>query len=255
MPKLDFIPPALQAIDEPPKALYYEGDTSLLDRPLISIIGARRSSNYAKSWTKRIALALKEAGAVVISGGAFGIDSAAHEAAYPNTIAILAGSIDTDDRDQIKPIKQNALVLSEYEKEITPRNWSFVHRNRLVTGLAIAVCVTYADPRSGSSSSCNYAIKQNKPLFVLPHRIGESDATNSLLASGKARAIWSEEKLLSDLGLQAPKKSEDPLLQFAADRPAYDAALEKFGALIYEYELSGKINVKDGRIELANVSY
>jgi DNA processing protein len=183
------------------------------------------------------------------------VDSAAHEAAFPNTIAILAGSIDTDKRKHIELIKQNALVISEYEKETTPRNWSFVHRNRLITGIAAAVCVMQADLKSGSAASCDLALKQQKPLFAPPHRLGESEATNALLASGKAKTIWSEETLLDELGLRAAPKSADPVLQFAADRPLFESALEKFGAAIYEYELAGKIVVKDGRIELADVGY
>ena len=255
MTRLTEIPAALQAIDNPPKALYYEGDISLLSRPLVAIVGARIASNYAKTWTKRIANALKEAGAVVVSGGANGVDSAAHEAAFPNTIAILAGSIDNDRRRHIAPVKQNALVLSEFEKETAPRNWSFVHRNRLITGIAAVVCVTQADLKSGSSASCNLALRQKKPLFTLPHRLGESEATNALLASGKAKAIWSEETILNALGLRAAPKESDPVLLFAADRPLFESALDKFGAIVYEYELAGKIVVRDGRIELADVSY
>jgi DNA processing protein len=251
--RLETLPIALQKIANPPKAIYYEGDLSLLDRPLVAIVGSRRPSAYTKTWTKRVASALRDCGAIVVSGGANGVDTAAHEAAFPNTIAILAGSIDEDKRDHIERIKQNALVLSEFEKETTPRSWSFVYRNRLVTGLSCAVCVMEANLQSGSSSSCNFALTQNKPLFVIPHRLGESGATNELLSQGKARTIWSEETLLSELKLSAPqKKSSDPVLLFAADRPPYEAALEKFGATLYEYELGGKIVVKDGRIELAD---
>ncbi|MDR2638433.1 MAG: DNA-protecting protein DprA [Helicobacteraceae bacterium] len=253
--RLAQIPAALSAIYNPPAALYYEGDPSLLKRPLVAIVGSRIASNYAKTWTKKIASALSKAGAIVVSGGASGIDGAAHEAAFPNTIAILASSIDMDDRKHIAQIKQNALVLSEYDQGVTPRNWSFVHRNRLITGIAAAVCVMQAEPKSGSEASCNIALKQSKRLFALPHRLGESEATNRLLASAKASAIWSEETLLNALGLRAAPALSDPLLRFAADRPSYDDALERFGALIYEYELAGKIVVKDGRIELADAGY
>jgi DNA processing protein len=246
------IPAALSVIDKAPEALYYEGDLALLNRPLVAIVGARIASNYAKTWTKKIASALAKAGAVVVSGGAGGIDSVAHEAAFPNTIAILASSIDMDERRHITQFKQNALVLSEYERGVTPRNWSFVHRNRLITGVAAAVCVMQAELQSGSSASCDLALKQSKPLFALPHRLGESEATNRALKSAKASAIWSEEALLKALGLRVAPKEDDPLLLFAAERPLYDTALERFGALIYEYELGGKIVVKDGRIELAN---
>ncbi|MDR1452095.1 MAG: DNA-protecting protein DprA [Helicobacteraceae bacterium] len=255
MTRLIEIPAPLLAIDNPPKALYYKGDPSLLERPLAAIVGSRIASNYAKAQTKKIASALAKAGAVVVSGGASGVDNAAHEAAFPNTIAILAGSIDTDKRKHIESIGKNALILSEYEKETTPRNWSFVHRNRLITGLAAAVLVTQAEAKSGSDASCRLALKQSKRLYVLPHRLGESEATNELLASGKAKAIWSEETLLNDLGLRAAPKENDPLLLFAADRPPLEAAMEKFGALVYEYELGGKIVVKDGRIELADARY
>ena len=182
-----------------------------------------------------------------------GVDGIAHEAAFPNTIAVLAGSIECGfvhiNKHLIERCKENALVISEYEKNIEPRAWNFVHRNRLVTGLANAVCVMEADMRSGSITSANYAIEQGKPLFVLPHELDKSGGTNMLLSQRKAEAIWSEEFLLNKIGLNAQQKTDDKLLIYCSNRPSFEEALERFGAQIYEYELAGKIAVKEGRVE------
>jgi DNA processing protein len=250
---LPLIPERLTKIASAPKALYYEGDTTLLDRPLVAIVGTRRPSNYTKTWTQRVAKAVSEAGGVVVSGGAMGVDAIAHEAAFPNTIAILAGSIERGyirlNKNLIDRLRQNALVLSEYESEMEPKGWMFVHRNRLVTGISQAVCVMEADPHSGSMTSANLAIKQGRKLFVLPHELGSSDGTNKLCEERLADMIWSEETLLKELGLNGAAAESDELLDFCSNRPTYDEFFERFGAKAYEYELSGRIVVKGGFVE------
>ncbi|MDR2904730.1 MAG: DNA-protecting protein DprA [Helicobacteraceae bacterium] len=252
--KLSKIPENLLTIKEPPKEIFYEGNLSLLEKKLVAIIGSRRASNYAKTYTKIIASAISKAGAAVVSGGAYGIDENAHEAAGENTIAILAGSIDRDKRKLIDKIKENALVLSEYERDIEPKNWSFVHRNRLITGIADIVCVTEAELNSGSHASINRALDQKKDIYVIPHRLGESEATNKLLRENKAKIIWDENTLLKALNLELKANEKDEILIYAKTRPIYDDAIEKFGAKIYEYELEGKIVVTNGRIEVGDFS-
>ncbi|GHV05014.1 DNA protecting protein DprA [Campylobacterota bacterium] len=254
--ELASIPQQLQTIAQPPKKLYFCGNADLLNRPIVAVVGSRSCGNYAKTWTRRIASALSLAGAVVVSGGAMGIDAIAHEAAFPNTIAILAGSIDVGftqaNRALIERMKERSLILSEYDEKIEPRTWSFVHRNRLVTALASAVCIMEATTNSGSMTSANFAISQRRELFALPHRIDESSGTNGLIASGAARAIWGEEQLLEALGLSA-RISDDELIRYCLDRPTYEEALERFGARLFEYELGGKISIANGRVEVASV--
>ena len=89
------------------------------------------------------------------------------------------------------------------------------------------------------------------PLYVLPHRAGESEGTNELLASGKAKAIYAPEAFLEELGLAAPApEGEDPVLAYCAAGPAYDDVLARYGDVLLEYELEGKIAVKNGKVQV-----
>lgn len=224
----------------------------LLDKPIIAIVGTRRASSYTKSITKEIARAIVKAGGVVVSGGAMGVDIVAHEAAFPSTIAILAGSIDVGfvatNKNIIEKMQKEALVLSEYESRTHPRAWNFVHRNRLVVALASAVIVAEADSKSGSMTSAQLALDQQKPLFVLPHRLHESDGTQKLLMEGKAKPIYRIESLLKELGLEPYEATQDDFLEYVRTCPSYEEATIKFGSLVYEYELMGKIAVSEGRV-------
>lgn len=250
---LESIPAALTRIDQPPRTLYFDGNPALLDAPLVAVVGTRRPSAYTKTWVQKIASALSQSGAVVVSGGALGVDAIAHEAAFPNTVAVLAGSIETgfvrSNQNLIQRMRNEGLVLSEYESGVEPKPWSFVHRNRLVTGLAQAVIVAEADENSGSMTSARFAIKQQKPLYALPHRLGESAGTQNLLSAKQAQAVWSVEALITGLGLKAVKKGDD-LMDYFQSRPLYEEAIGRFGAAVYEYELSGRITVRDGRVEV-----
>lgn len=253
---LPTLPAACQAIAQPPAALYYEGDRTLLEAPKVAIVGTRRPSGYTKALTGRLARELSEAGVIILSGGAMGVDAIAHEHSFPRTIAVLAGSLDVGfvqtNRKLIERIRTEGLLLSEYEASTPPKPWSFVHRNRLVTALADAVVVMEADEKSGSMSSARFALQQGRPLYVPPHRLGESAGTNTLLQSSQALPLWGAQTVLDALAIRPAGGGpiRDELLHFCADRPTYEAALERFGARLMEYELSGRIVVVEGRVEV-----
>jgi DNA processing protein len=185
-----------------------------------------------------------------------GVDAIAHEHSFPRTIAVLAGSLDVGfvqtNRKLIERIRTEGLLLSEYEASTPPKPWSFVHRNRLVTALADAVVVMEADQKSGSMTSARFALQQRRPLYVPPHRLGESAGTNGLLQRGEAQPLWETRALLDELAIRPAMgdQTHDELLYFCADRPTYEAALERFGARLMEYELSGRIAVVEGRVEV-----
>lgn len=255
--QLPSIPPALQALPTPPRALFYRGNLDLLERPKIAIVGTRHPNSYTKAYTKDLATLCRAHGLIVVSGGAIGVDVLAHAAAFPETILLSPSSLDLHYPKIHGPLiekiaTQGGLLLSEYESGFMPRRYSFLERNRLVIGLSDAVVIPQADLRSGSMQSARVALSLQKPLFVLPHRLGESEGTQSLLESHQAHALYRLEEILKPFGIEPTQEQEslaDPLLLFCRSLPAYSEALEKFGAQLFEYELSGKIEIVDGRVK------
>ncbi|MEF3192268.1 MAG: DNA-processing protein DprA [Campylobacterales bacterium] len=255
--QLPSIPKPLQEINQPPKTLYAIGNLSLLERPKVAIVGSRRALRYSIDYTRQIASAVATAGGVVVSGAAMGIDAAAHEGASARaTIAIMGNSLDllqpAANRSLIERIYNEGLALSEYPVTTPATRYSFVARNRLVVGLADAVLIAQADEQSGSMHSAKLALAMKKPLFVLPQRLGESDGTVRLAAKGEAKLLTSVNELLEILSLTTPSgpKDDDPFLAYCATSPIYDEALARYGSRLFEAELLGIIEIKDGRVRL-----
>jgi len=251
--KLSKIPKRLQKICEPPSSLYYVGDLSLLQNRLVSIVGTRRPSSYTKEFTAKLAKGLAKVGVTIVSGGAMGVDAIAHSNAFPNTIAILANSLDffypAVNQKLLTKIYQNSLALSEYEKDFKARPYTFVHRNRLVVGLGECLIVTEADENSGSLKSVEFALKEGKDIYVLPHRINESLGTQKLLEEGLAKPIYDLNTFISQFGTII--ETQDEILEFCSKNPSLDEALSIYGTKIYEYELEGKIQIKNLKVYLS----
>lgn len=228
--------------------LYYQGNKTLLSKPIISIVGSRRPSKYTQIQTLKLASTLANAGYFIASGAALGVDAIAHNGAYPHTIAVMANSLDITypktNQKLINNISQNALTLSEYEPTFRATPYSFVRRNRIVVYLGEILIVTQADINSGSMRSVEYAIKMGKKIYVLPHQIGESKGTQHLLATNKAKCIYDIDDFIHELNplhnLMTPNKP-DEILEFCRDGVFLCDALERFGDTIYEYELEGKL--------------
>lgn len=256
-----------------PKELFYVGDLNLLNAPKLAIIGTRSPNPYASSFTRTLAAKAAQRGIVIVSGGALGIDIIAHEAAKKRTIMISPSSLDViyppANKEQITKIYQNALVLSQFPApRYLPYKFSFLERNKIVVALCSAVVIPQADIKSGSAFSASFAMKIKKPLFVPPHRIGESSGTNKWAKNGSAQILWDIDEFLDyflenfardyapNLGLDSiessPAKQEiKEILDFCASAPLFNDAFLKFGEILFELELQGQIIRKNGRIEVA----
>lgn len=249
---LNPIPQQLQSLVKPPKTLFYQGDPKLLEHKKIAIVGTRKPNPYTKAFTQNIALLISKAGGVVVSGGALGVDIIAHSASLPQTIMIAPTDLDhiypSTNKSIIQKIYHNGLALSEYEDNPSPRAYHFLERNRIVIALSDAIIIPQADLESGSMESAKIALLLNKPLYVLPHRIGESEGTNALLAQGKAQAIYNPQEWLNEWfgSLFSPPKDE--ILDFCALIPSFEEAYQRFGERLIEYEIEGKIERKNGKI-------
>jgi DNA processing protein len=191
---------------------------------------------------------------VVVSGIAAGVDKIAHEGAgWENTIAVLPCGIDirypVANSELIQSIEQRGLSISQFEVGFEAREWSFVVRNEVVVALGDVLIVTEADIGSGSMRSVEYALAMGKPIYVLPHRIHESTATRKLLREGNATAIDDIDSFVSSITQKGKNTIEDtPFLAFCRNNPTYEEVVGQFPSEIFEAELLGVIEVKNGRV-------
>lgn len=252
--RLNAIPPALLAIKNPPKQLFYEGDLRLLESSIkIAIVGSRAPNPYTRQTCAILSASIAKAGGVVVSGGALGVDIIAHTNALPHTIMFSPSSLDIiyprTNASIIERIKNEALILSEYESPYNPHQYSFLERNRLVVGLSDIVIIPQADLRSGSLQSARLCLESNKPLFVLPHRINESLGTQELLSLGKARCIYDINAFVHKI-FGKESANNDEVLAFCKNAPSFELAYQKFGDKILQYELDGKIVRENGIVRV-----
>jgi DNA processing protein len=254
--EIPFPIPELSSMKRYPEKLYYRGNLGFLQRPKISIVGTRRPNPYSRAITFELSKKLASSGMVIISGAAAGVDAIAHQGAgAENTIAVLPSGIDvrypSANAKLIQAIEQQGLTLSQFEPGFMAREWSFVVRNEMVVALGDVLIVAEADIGSGSMRSVEYALEMGKPIYVLPHRLRESAATRQLLSEGKATAIDDLDMFVARMSQKGKNAIEDtPFIAYCRSNPTYDDVVVKFPSEIFEAELSGLIEVKNGRISV-----
>jgi DNA processing protein len=220
--------------------LFYKGNIELLNKEKIAIVGSRKASKYTKEITFLLAKKLSKKYAI-ISGGALGVDTAAHRGSFPNTIFVSPSSLDIiypkQNENLIKAIYKNALAISEYEKNYRPFKFTFLQRNRIIVKLAKFVIITEANIKSGSMRSFEWAKEYGKKIYVIPHRIGESSGTNYLAKTNQAEVIWDIDEFCENLGIN----SQEKILSL-------NEAIKLYGNRIYEMELDGSLEIKNGKV-------
>lgn len=195
----------LSHIAKKPKTLYFAGSLPDTRRPTVAIVGTRKPTSYGKEVTTTIASDLARRGVIIISGLAYGVDALAHRAALEvngTTLAVLANGL-----PEIYPVahkqlaesivEKGGVVLSEYEPHVAAKSWTFLERNRIVSGLSDAVIITEAASRSGTLNTAMHALEQGKEVFVVPGNITSpmSVGCNQLLKQG-ATPITSADDIL-----------------------------------------------------------
>ncbi len=249
--RLETLPEALDILPDRPDMLYCKGNPALLQKPLVSIVGTRRPIAYTKEMTRQIAAAFAQRGYAVVSGAAMGVDALAHQAAYPNTIAVMANSLDIIypkvNAKLIENIWLHALALSEYPEGTRATKYSFVVRNRIVVALGEFLIITQADADSGTMRSAEIALELGKKIYVLPHRLGESEGTRQLLMEGLAEPIWDIDAFAAQFGSVADAET-DALLAFCKKSPTLAEVTAKFGDLVYIYELEGRVKIENLKV-------
>jgi DNA processing protein len=172
-------PILLKQISDPPLVLFCRGNTTLLNREQIAIVGSRNASVYGKETTKTLASQLAERRLVVTSGLALGIDTYAHQGALiveNSTIAVVATGVDIvyPSRNRAlfsEIIKKGGCIVSEFSPKTVAKAGNFPRRNRIISGLSKGVVVIEAEIKSGSLITARCAIEQNREVFALPGSI------------------------------------------------------------------------------------
>lgn len=184
-------PPLLAALDPPPPLIWTLGDLSLLARPTVAIVGARIASAGGQRFARQLAHDLGQAGFVVISGLARGIDGAAHEGALATgTAAVLGGGIDDiyppEHADLYRRIAAKGCLVSENVVGRSARAQDFPRRNRIISGLSLGVVVVEAEMRSGSLITARLAGEQGREVLAVPGSPLDPRAkgTNDLIRQG-----------------------------------------------------------------------
>jgi DNA processing protein len=207
-------PVLLSAAEGSPPILSIRGHTHLLAKHCIGVVGARNASAIGVRFAREIAHKLGEAGFVVVSGLARGIDGAAHTGALASgTIAVVAGGIDVfypQEHERLQSeIAERGLLVSEMPVGTQPLGRHFPRRNRIISGLSLGVLVVEAAPRSGSLITARYALEQNREIFAVPGSPLDPrcQGTNNLIRQG---AVLTEtvDDILTALSSAAPPFAE-----------------------------------------------
>jgi len=257
-------PSVLLEIANCPKVLYCRGNLDLLkEKNLVSIVGARKASEYGLRCTRKIARQIAEQGVVVVSGLALGIDAQAHRGAleaHGKTIAVLGTAIDclyprTNEQLALSILERGGLIISEYPKGSPYNIYNFPLRNRIIAGLSRVTLVTEAAEKSGSLITACLAAEYNREVFAVPADIDKitNTGTNELIKKG-ASVLTSANDILDIFGpVSKPKLVDldrDELLvidQISAGACEFDKILKTLKVS------SAQLNVVLMKLELKNL--
>jgi len=244
----------LKFMKKKPEKVFYKGNLDLLKKKKVSIVVTIKPNSYTKKFTHLLSSKLSQENICIVSGAAIGVDTIVHKAAGENnTIAVMANGLDIKypriNSNMITNIEEKGLVLSTYEDGYKAKVYSFVQRNELVVALGDCLIVTQADLNSGSLHSVEFALKQKKKIYVLAHRCEESLGTNNLLKDNKAEVIYDVNDFLSKFTENRTNNyTKDTFLEYCKNTPSYNEAIQNYPEKLFQYELEGKIEVKNGFI-------
>ncbi len=216
-------PPQLRDLTDAPPFLWILGDPSLLQRPAISMVGARNASSLGTRMAKSLAAELGQAGYVIVSGLARGVDAAAHFAALDTgTIAVQAGGVDimypAENTELAGNIGAKGLRLSEISMGLQPMACHFPKRNRIISRLPQATVIVEAATKSGSLITARDALDQGRDVLAVPgHPFDARAAGGNMLILDRATLIRNAADIIEAL---APIAPQQPALPLQEPKPA-----------------------------------
>ena len=201
-------PVLLDCIPDPPPVLWVLGDAESLARPAVAIVGSRAATPYAREMGERLGAELAACGVIVASGLARGVDSAAHRGclgAGGRTVAVLGSGLDRiypAEHDVLAAtISRSGALVSELGPGAPPLPEHFPLRNRVISGISLAVVVVEASEKSGSLITARYALEQGRDVMAVPGSAlsGRNRGSHALLKDG-AKVVENADDILQELG-------------------------------------------------------
>ncbi|MBR2029518.1 MAG: DNA-processing protein DprA [Clostridia bacterium] len=214
-------PQKLKDIPDPPTVLYYKGDLTLTKKLSIAVVGSRKCTGYGAKVVDLFVKQLAPHDFIIISGMAFGIDEAAHNAAIEynaKTIAVMGSGFNhiypAQHRGLAKIIQKEGLLITEFYPDQKPQPYHFPMRNRIVSGLSDGLLIVEAGQKSGTHTTLNHALDQGKNVYIIPNDIFSfsSSGSNEMIKSLQGSMVTSPKDILDDFGLNPDKPKQT--LQF-----------------------------------------
>jgi DNA processing protein len=202
----ELYPQLLHQIYDPPIVLYVKGTLTARDKNAVAIVGSRRTTTYGLEAARRLAYQLAYLGVTIVSGGARGIDTAAHQGALRGngrTVAVLGNGINIvfppENVDLFERISAQGAVLTQFPFNRRADKQSFPIRNRIVAGMTLGTVVVEANLASGALITANMAIDNGRQVFAVPGRIDspQSKGCHELIKKG-AKLCEGPEDILTE---------------------------------------------------------
>jgi DNA processing protein len=209
-------PPSLREIYDPPLVLYVKGALTAKDKNGVALVGSRMTTHYGIETARKLAYQLAYTGVTVVSGGARGIDTAAHQGALSakgRTIAVLGTGINlifpTENAELFARIAGNGAVITQFPFNRPADKQSFPIRNRIVAGMTLGTVVVEANLTSGSLITANFAAEYGRQVFAVPGRIDSprSKGCHDLIKKG-AKLCEGLEDILSEFEYLFPASNK-----------------------------------------------
>jgi DNA processing protein len=270
----DNYPKKLLGIGNPPEGLYYLGkwDDEIFDNCL-AVVGSRRMTDYGEKITTKLVSEIACSGVTIVSGFMYGIDATAHKATVDvggRTIAVMPCGVDVvhpahQKKLYEKILEKNGLIISEYPEGSPPAKWTYVQRNRIVSGLSDATLVVQAGRKSGSLITADLAKKQKRKVFAVPGPLTSSvslgtadlikggafivtdskDIIKAQSAKRKTQSHSAKRKTFSDIESRVVRELEVDSLTVDELSQKLKISVSEVSVLLSQMELKGVID-KEG---------
>lgn len=257
-------PESLKQIYDPPIVLYVKGRLTAKEKNAVAMVGARRTTHYGIETARKLAYQLAYVGVTVVSGGARGIDTAAHQGALSakgRTVCVLGTGINIvfppENAELFERIAASGAVITQYPFNRNADKQSFAIRNRIVAGMALGAIVVEANLSSGALITANFAVEYGRQVFAVPGRIDspQSKGCHDLIKKG-AKLCEGAEDVLSEFEYLFPASNRPPSPGETGTLPALELPEneQKIYAVLSKEEMSMDEVIRQSGLPASTVS-